>query len=258
MKVNLNERMVELVDNQPIYRDEDRSRSVGYIFEQLARHCLRLPALSWNEWESERGRHPHFDIDDERLNAYFDVKGANNHNQLKLFSDQLTAQLEGLELPADVAFLWIFSYRGCKREHGKVVRTLKHASGESLEELSTFLARNVLDVYLVSLRLADLIRKKNGTHPYVRDMFRDRCTLCVNRTELKEISRDARNALERFGVMDVPRWLPPRANRLRTRIVETVFDGNPISFRLYLLVPNGFKNRFLRRLNGTVKRIEDL
>jgi hypothetical protein len=242
----------------PIYRDEDRQRYVGYYFEQLARHCLHRPARSLEAWESDRGYGAHFDIDDVGLNASFDVKGANNQDsKLKLFDDQLTAQIDGLELPLDTAFLWIFSYRGCRWEDGRMVRTLKNESGALLSDLAAFLAKNVLDVYVVGLRLIDLMREANGVRFYNRDKLRERYTLCITRSAFKDTERNARNVLGTLGVSDVSRWLPPRAMRFRPRIVETRFGGNQVSFRLHLLVPNGFKNRFLRRLNGNVKRVED-
>jgi hypothetical protein len=241
------------VENFAIFKDEDRQLYLSYWFEGLSWHLLRKAPVSSDQWFGEKGSH-HFDIDDENLNAYVEVKGAANTDQLKLFSDQLDDQISELGFPVDDGFVWIFGYRN--RDAGDRGRLLKHNSGKSWETLSAFLAKHTNTAYVIDVHLLDLLRKRNGIRPYLRDRFNPRNVVNINRTDFRNFAEDARNALLEIGVPpeDMPRWLPPRARRFVPRMVETEFDGNHVSFELVLLVPNGFKRRFLRRLNGTVKK----
>ena len=240
--------------NFPIYRDGERQLYLSYWYENLSRHLLHMKPLSPGKWFDEKGSR-HYDLDDDALNAYVEVKGAANTDQLKLFTDQLDAQLGELGFPVDDGFIWIFGYRN-RSNHGDRDRLLKRSSGKSWETLSAFLAENTNVAYVIDIRLLDLLRQRNGVRPYDRDKFNPRHVIHLNRTVLKELAENARMGLEKLGVPphDLSRWLPPRAKRFRPRIIETDFDGRPVSFQLVLLVRNGFKTRFLRQLNGTVRR----
>src|SRR5581483_7190952 len=207
-----------------------------------------------DRWFDEKGR-SHYDIDDEVLNAYVEVKGAANTDQLKLFESQLDAQLEELGFPVDDGFLWIFGYRNRSKSGGRD-RLLKRKSGKSWKGLSAFLAENTHTAYVIDVRLLAMLRHQNGIRSYGRDKFNPRNVVQLNRTALKQLAQDARKGLTGLGVAanDLPRWLPPRAKRSRPRTIKTEFEGRPVSFQLTLLTQNGFKTRFLRRLNGTVQR----
>jgi hypothetical protein len=217
-----------------------------------------MPLVSPEEWFKEKIAR-HYDLDDANLNVYIEVKGTSNTDQLKFFEDQLDSQLEELGFPVDDGYIWLFAYRNRVGPHrGAGYRLLKHQSGDSWETLSTFLARNTILAYVVDVRLLDLLRKQNGTRIYSRDRFNLRNVVRINRTDLLKIANCARERLRELGVpsKELPRWLPPRAQRFRLRRVCTVLDGRAVSFRLILIVPNAFKRRFLHRLNGTVGRVE--
>lgn len=241
------------MDNVPIYRDENRLLYLSYWYEGLSRHLLHMKPIPPGRWFSEKGM-CHYDVDAEELDAYVEVKGAASTDQLKLFGDQLDAQLGELGFPVDDGFVWIFGYRN-RDNTGYRERLLKRRSGDSWETLSAFLAENTNTAYILDIRLLDLLRKQNGTSAYARDRFHIRQVVNRNRTNLRHLAEHARTELEKLGVPsnDLPRWLPPHANRFLPRVVETKFDGHQVSFQLILLTPNGFKNRFLRRLNGVVK-----
>ena len=241
------------MENFAIFKDEDRQLYLSYWFERLSRHLLHMPPVSSDQWFHEKGM-CHFDIDDEHLDAYVEVKGAANTDQLKLFADQLDDQIGELGFPVDDGYVWIFGYQN-RESVGDRGRLLKHNSGKSWETLSAFLASHTNVAYVIDVRLLDLFRKRYGVRLYARDRFNPRNVVNINRTDLRNFAEDARNALLEIGVPpeDMPRWLPPRARRFVPRMVETEFDGNHVSFELVLLVPNGFKRRFLRWLNGTVK-----
>ena len=242
------------MDNFPIYGDEDRQLYLSYWYERLSRHLLHMKPIPPEKWFEEKGRN-HYDIDADALNAYIEVKAAANTDQLKLFDSQLDAQLAELGFPVDDGFVWIFGYRN-RGNTGDRERLLKRVGGKSWETLSVFLAENTNVAYFLDIRLLDLLRKRNGTYSYTRDKFNTRAVVTLNRTGLKDLAEDARRGLGEIGISsdDLPRWLPPNAKRFRTRTIETEFDGRSVSFQLVLLTPNGFKNRFLRQLNGTVKR----
>jgi len=245
------------LEDFPIYKDEDRLSYLAYFFERLARHLLHLEPISPDRWFSERGSH-HYDIDADALNAYVEVKGSGNSDQLKLFTDQLDFQLGELGFPVNDGFIWIFSYRNrdSRKAVGGQKRLLKYKSGKSWKSFSAFLAEHINVAYIIDVRLLDLLRKQNGLSSYTRDAFNLRHVIRLNRTNLKDLAENARENLLKLGVShdDLSQWLPPNAKRFRPRTVETTFDGRAISFQLIILTPNGFKNRFLRRLNGTVKR----
>jgi hypothetical protein len=243
------------VDDFPIYRDEDRQLYLSYWYERLSRHLLHMKPIPLDQWFAEKGL-SHYDIDAEQLNAYVEVKGASNNDRLKLFEDQLDAQLGELGFPVDDGFVWIFGYRNRESTGGRD-RLLKRGSGKSWESLSAFLAKSTNVAYIIDVRLLALLREQNGTSSYDRDPFNVRNLVRLNRTELKHLAEDERGGLEKLGVPsgDLSRWLPPNAKRSRSRIIETAFDGRSVSFRLVVLTPNGFKNRFLRQLNGNVKMV---
>jgi len=236
-----------------IYGDEDRQLYLSYWYERLSRHLLHMTLLSPDQWFSEKGQ-CRYDLTDGPLNAYVEVKGAANTDQLKLFDDQLDEQLSELGFPVEDGFVWIFGYRNRDTQDGD--RLLKRTSGKSWEALSDFLATRTNVAYVIDIRLLDLLRQKKGLRPYNRDEGNPRRVVRINRTDLRDLADDARKGLADLGVTDhvLARWLPPGARRLRSRTIRTDFDGRPISFELNLLVPNGFKARFLRRLNGTVQR----
>jgi hypothetical protein len=218
-----------------------------------------MPLIPPKQWFDEKGTQ-HYDLDVPGLQAFVEVKGASNNDQLKLFDDQLDSQLGELGFPVEDGFVWIFSYRNRENHQGKRRRSrcLKRDSGKSWDSLSEFLARNISFAYLIDVRLLSLLRGQNGIQPYARDRFNLRCIVRLNRTRLKELAQNAREGLQALGVAQglLPRWLPPKAKRFLPRTIDTNFDGRKISFTLTILTQNGFKNRFLRRLNGTVKRSE--
>lgn len=242
------------MEDFPICSDENRTLYLSYWFERLSRHLLHLKPIPPDQWVLQKCLH-HYDIDADALNAYIEIKGAANTDQLKLFTDQLDLQLGELGWPVDDGFVWVFGYRNRERS-GIRQRLLKRGSGTSWETLSAFLAENTHVAYILDVRLLDLFRRQNGTSRYTRNIFNIRHVVHLNRTDLKNLAENARKGLAELGMPpeSIPRWLPPNAKRLLPRTIETNFDGRPVSFQLYLLTPNGFKNRFLRQLNATVKR----
>ncbi len=241
-----------------IYTDEDRLFYLAYLYDRLARHLLHEPLIAPQTWMDGKAT-THFDMEDDHLQAYVEVKGASNTDQLKLFESQLDSQLEELGFPYDDAFILIFNYRNCEHHmNGPFAerrRLLKRMSGKSLETLWAFLAKNTTKAYLIDIHLLDLLRKKYGTRAYARDSSNVRNAIRINRRTLDLLSKDTRTALVDLGLPkeDIPHWLPPRAHRTLPRTVETVLDDCAINFQLIPLLPNGDKVRFLKRLNGTVK-----
>ena len=243
----------------PIYKDEDRLTYLAYFYERLAQHLLHLPLVSPKDWLVHRGSN-HFDIVSDTLHSYIEVKGVSNNDQLKLFEDQLQSQLNELELefPAREGIIWIFVYRnraGADREKPRP-RLLKGKSGKTWASLSQFLSDHTVEAIAIDVHLFEMLYRQNGTCDYLRDKFNPRKMVKINRSALKLFAENARSALSQLGMLphEVSRWLPPNARRLLPRTIEANFDGQRISFKLILIAPNGFRNRFLRRLNGTVQR----
>jgi hypothetical protein len=238
------------LENFRIETQNNRCRFLAYWYEQLTRHLLHLPQIDRERWGLERALH-HFDIDDEHLNTYVEVKGSASTDQLKLFVDQLDAQIAELGFPFSDGYIWIFGYRNRKRRHGK--RLLKRSSS-SWEKLSLFLAEHTNVAYVVDVRLLSLIREKYGNLSYKRDPFNPREIVAITRMQLGNLAVHARTELPKLGIPleDISRWLPPQAQQLRSRTIKTTFDGRDVSFKLVPLLPNGFKTRLLRQLNGTV------
>ena len=252
------------MENFPIYSDEDRVTYLAYYYERLAWHLLGIPPVSPNEWLIHRGTNP-FDIDCDDLDCMVEVKAMSNNDQLKLFKDQLETQLEKLTFPREHGVELIFTYNNKSKDatskskkKGKMYRPrlLKGESGKSWDSLSQFLAEQTVEAIVIDMGPLEMLYRQNGTCPYLRDQFHPRERVRINRTVLKLLAENARAALTELGMPpeEMGSWLPPRAKRFLPRTVETEFDGRKISFKLIIITPNGFKNRLLRRLNGTVKR----
>jgi len=254
---------VGAIANFAVEDDDARRKAASFFFERLARHLLHVEDVSPEQWRSGNGRHPHFDIYDWSLDAAFEVKSASNANKLKLFGDQLDAQLAELEEgPIVEGYEWIFSFRNRVRipDDGGFLSLLKRVGGDSWESLSAFLSVSLKTAYLIDLRLVDCLRYVHGTSEYARDRKRKRQCVNLNQTDLRELAGNAINVLPTISASpsDVSFWLPPRAERFCSYFVGTEFDGRPIAqFELFPLVSPGFKDRFLRRLNGAVSNVRN-
>ena len=205
------------------------------------------------QWFKEKGTH-HWDFMDEHLRAHFEVKIGSGNHTLSLFCDQLVAQKRELVFPWEDGFLLYLGYRN-RKTTGRRKNLLNHV-GKSWDTLSEFLGRNVNVAYLVDMNLIHRIWKRDGEYPWKNDLFSTRDVVRLRRKDLKGVTNDMREGLKKLDLQpeEISQWLPPNAKRSRPRIIETTFEGQAISFPLFILAPNGFKNRFLRRLNGTVKQ----
>ncbi len=249
-----------------IYKDEDRQTYLAYFYERLARWLLHEQIPSPDEWLTHRGM-DHFDITHQGLRLFIEVKGSSNIDHLKLFGDQLQFQMEELGFPIDDGAVWIFTYRNQEKEKtrhvsrkGKVAeyqsRLLKKKSGKSWNSLSKFLAEHTIVTHVIDLRLLEMLSRRMGIRPYTRDRFHEREAIRINRGDLNRLAENARAGLVEAGISpaDLPRWLPPRAHRIRSRFIDTNLDGNPVSFEIIPILPNGTKIRFLKWLNGNVRK----
>lgn len=232
--------------------EDGRQYFVAYWFDKLGRHLLKTKILSPKEWLEDKCTGC-FDLDHHKLFSYVEFKGASNTDQLKLFESQLDAQMEELGFPVDDGFIWIFSYNNRDGANGR--KRLLNKNGGSHKELSEFLAEHTNTAYVVEIRLFNELRNRNSVVPYSRDKYRVRNLISISRTGLKFATRNTRTTLADLGLYnEIPKWLPPRAKSIPPRIIETEIDGHTIRFELFVLLPNGLKMRFLRQLNGVVKR----
>jgi len=240
----------------PIYKDEERQMYLAYWYDKLARHLLKAKPLSFDEW-MDRKTLSHYDLYDTSISACVEVKGSSNMDQMKLFEDQLDAQIDELGFPFDSGFTWIFSYNNRQPRRGGQTRSrLLKRRGKTSEKVSSFLAKNTTVAYAIDSRFLGEFRRVYGTHQYTRDKFRDRQIVSINRIKLRKCADVTRTSLADLGLSDeASRWLPPNAKCSRSRIIETEMDGNPICFELVLLLPNALKCRLLKQMNGSVKKM---
>ena len=97
------------MEDFPIYGDEDRMTYLAYYYERLTWHLLGIPPVSPSEWLAHRGGKL-FDIDSDDLDCMVEVKATSNNDQLKLFGDQLEAQIRELTFPREHGVELIFTY----------------------------------------------------------------------------------------------------------------------------------------------------
>jgi hypothetical protein len=213
-----------------------------------------MKPMTMAQWYREKGSH-HWDFIDEHLRARFEVKIWSDNHTIYLRCHQLLAQKKEMVFPYEDGFLFFFSYRN-RRTTGGRKKSLLGQFGKSWSALSRFLSRNVNAGYLVDMRLIHRIWERNGAHHWKKDLFNEHDEVRLPRRDLKQITHDMRGELKKLGFSreEIPQWLPPNENRSLPRIIETVFNGRRVSFPLFVIAPNGFKKRFFRRLNGTVKR----
>ncbi len=249
--------MATTIADFPIYKDEDRHTHLAYYFERLARWLLHMELMLPDEWAQKKSL-DHFDLDVDSLRAFIEVKGCSNNDALKLFRDQLEGWLGSLGFPVEDGFVWIFIYRNRanKEIEGIRPRLLKEKSGKSWNSLSKFLSKNTSEAIVIDVKLLAMLCERYGTRAYTRDKFRDRETVRVTRTILKRLAQNARTSLAELGFApeEIARWLPPGAHAIRPRTIDTVFDDKKVQFTLIPLLPNGAKRRFLRQMNGNVKK----
>jgi hypothetical protein len=213
-----------------------------------------MKPMTMAQWYREKGSQ-HWDFVDEFLRAHFEIKIGSDNHTLRLFCDQLVAQKQELVFPVEDGYLFFFVYRN-RNTTGRRKKSLLGHAGRSWSTLSKFLGRSVSAAYLVDMRLVHSIWDRDGSYPWRNDLFSDRDVVRLCRTELKDVATDMRQGLANLGFSpeELSQWLPPNAKRSRPRIIETTFLDQRVSFPLFIITPNGFKNRVLHRLNGTVKK----
>jgi hypothetical protein len=224
---------------------------LSFWFERLARHLLHCKEISLTEWLSTRCGNS-FDIDCLELDALVEVKGSSNKDQLMLFEDQLESQLGELGFPVFRGFILLFSYNN--RDSDSSYGRLFPKCGETPEEVSAFLARNIERAYAIDIEIVEAFRRSQGTRVYKWDKGCKRRIVIINRRVMENMAANARNVLLKLGFDKyISKWLPHNARGIRKRKVETVFDGHKITFDLFPILQAGLKRRFLKTLNGNVR-----
>lgn len=205
------------------------------------------------------------------VGAMMEVKCAGK-DQFKIFPEHHAEFLSYVPFPANHAVYMLFDYRN------ELTRTEARTRGTprtrlALRELGAdendtceldvqcrydnFIARYTQALFIVDARLVDAIRRihPETVHLYGMDRCSDACVIRLNRTLLKRLAANLRDELCELGFRkELAKWLPPCAKSCPVRNIRMVFAGQILSFRLYLLVPNGLKEMLLRRLNGTVEK----
>jgi hypothetical protein len=229
-----------------IKEKDRRCHVIGYFFDKIARYLLKEDVISFEKWLDDRNKNP--DIANEKLRCHFEIKGSSNTDRFTIREDQFDSLVAELGFPIEDLSTWIFSYANREGKRGKRERLLKNH--KSQEEIFEFLAKQTNVAYVVHHKLLDAMRKENGT---TRNGGRSKNFISVSRTGLKLASQNTRETLTSLGLSEeISSLLPPRAKSIPFRTVETEIGGHPIKFKLFVLLPNGLKMRFLRRLNGTV------
>ena len=225
----------------------------AYWAEMLARHLLGIEGMTPDAWFDAQ-RAAHFDIDHPGLNILFEVKLRANTQQIKLFVPQLEAQLDEVGFPQSAGCLLLFSYVNRNTTDGR--QLFRRGAGSSWCELSAFLAGQLRRVYVVDLEiLRRLARQSGGVRTMSIGKRQRKDGLRVNGRTFKELCCDLRGGLSALGMPsdELPRWLPPRADHVRPRVIETVFEGSDVTCEANFLVPLGLRRRIVHCLNGTIK-----
>ncbi len=260
----------------PVYTDEGRLTAVAFYGERLGRWLLHLPLPSWDRWLADRGKN-HFDLEDpDGARVSVEVKMANNKDRLVLYADQIEHQLSEPSFPIEDRFILIFHYKNqgpgilVPKRHGTGTylhhpRLLREKGGKTWTSLSRFLSSGIYRADLVDIEILKRWIERNGTYEFARygrcnpyrENFPPRRVASFTRTHIRELVLDTRAGLTAlgFGNAEIARWLPPGAQRTLPRRITTSLDGHPLDFECTFLLPNGVKNRILRRLNGSVSRM---
>lgn len=251
---------------------------LSYLGEYLGREALHLPRVTLSEWFKGKSA-SHWDCTIEDLMARIEIKLRADNHTLEIGCRQFSYQQEELRFPFDNGFYLIFFYRNRKPTGRR--KSLVARNGTSVIALSRFVAKNITQAYLIDARLIHGIWKNEGEHPWRKSaLSEDHNVVRVKRKVLQEIADDLPGHLLKLGIpaYELPQWLPPGAKRSRRRIVQMSMEEcwepkkpkrpawmppeKPrapyewkLSFPLFILTDNGFKRRFLKRFNGTVKEI---
>jgi hypothetical protein len=267
------------IEKIPVHTHGDRIIATGYYGERLGRQLLHLDLPPWDDWLTHHADR-HFDfVDEDGVRAQIETKMFNNKDRLIIYADQLTSQLDEPSFPVEDKVIMMIDYNNqgpCERRvHQKTGKTFTYSPrllpqllakqrNRNWETFSRFFASKIYRVTLLDIRILEYWVKKHGTRPFTRDgkdnpdrKFRP--IVPIGRTDIDRLVAHTREGLRRLDVADeeMSLWLPPGAHKTVSRRIDMVLDGNDLSFTLNVLLPNGTKKRFLRRMNGSVTKPPD-
>jgi hypothetical protein len=237
------------------HKQENLRSSVAYFFENLARHITHTPLLLPEAWQATKTTKG-FDFTHDDLGAHIEAKGRNGSNPFTFFEDQLKGQRDIVEtsFPFGDGIVLAFSYAPSSLDSGKGIF---ESHGHLLKDVSQFLVENTRTVYAIDFNLLSAIEKRKGTRPYLWEKRYDRNCILIGRRELRDIASHPKRYLKSVGLQKYARsWLGAKGETLPTYFIKTALPGQtPQEFELVPLLPSDSRKRFLKVLNGSVKKL---